>query len=1427
MSSIAQQRTGNSYPFCRLPSAFCLIFKLGLIRVLEVGGAIALTGCLTVAFSGNPAVAQITPDATLGTESSVLTPNVNIRGLPGDRIDGGAVRGANLFHSFQEFNVGDAQRVYFANPTGIENILSRITGNNLSNILGILGVDGGANLFLLNPNGIIFGAGAKLDISGSFFASTANSVIFNDGYQFSAKNPETPPLLTVNVPLGVQYGTNQPQTTITNSGNLAVGQNLTLDAGHLDLQGQIQAGNNLTLQAQDTVKIRDSVTHPFVAAAGGQLLVQGSQIVDIFALNHPNSGLYSGGDMVLRSPDAVMGDAHYWSGGNFRIEQLDGSLGNLESPNDPIIRASGDVNFASYTGASLHILAGGSVNIPGTITIDTTDTIGDTINPTTTPDLANVTLSDNTTPLTIDGSAQPTLDIRAGMNTALIGVPEITDDQPPFGVFVPRPNTNLPATSANITIGNIDVTAPNGLVLLTNQYQPNLALPGGNIQLGIINARSNTGNGGSVFIDSRNGITIGPGFISTRSFAGKSGDIAIIAQNAVYLGGNNAYITSATVQGGVSNAGNITINAGSLFVDGGSFINANTFGTGDAGNIDINVRDLVSLRQTNYGGNLTVIESKVASGAVGNGGNINIRAGSLLIEGAAGLQTHTQPNGRGNAGNVFVQVDDSVSFIDGGLIYSAVEPGGQGSAGTIEIFAPNAVTISGVNPESGFSSGLFTNTGVLTSGQAGSISVNTGVLRVQNGAVVDASTSNGSDGGNVTISANRLELTGGGQLLSVTRDGGNAGNVNLNIADTVTISGSDPNFLSRLTQFGRNVVTNEDAASGIYTDASVGSTGNSGNLSMSTRQLTVSDGGQILTSSFGTGDAGELSIAATDSINVVNPNSRIITSSFGSTGNGGKLSISTNQLNVSEAAEVSTNSFGAGKAGDLLINVTDLMNVSNQGLVSTGSSDSGNGGKLSISTRQLDVKDGGQITTASTGTGIAGDLSITATDSINIVNGSYLGASPLERGTAGNTLIETAKLSIRNGSAISSSTLGAGDAGDITIRAIDSIEVVNSSKLSADTLGSGNGGNLNIETNTLSIQDSEVSTGTLRGSSGQGGTLNLSADDTVEISGVGGLVTATLGQGKGGDIQLWANSLSLTNGGSITSLSDGQDKAGNITVNLRGNLRSSGGNISASSLSAGGGDINITADDTRLRGSSLISTSVFDSTGGGGNITINSTVFLAIEDSDILANAQAGPGGNITINSSAFIADLFSSGAAVAVGRNPGDFTQFRGNGRNDISVSLAASSRNNNRVNISADSGSGLDGTVSYFYIDPTRRVAPLPNNLVDASELIDRRCTPNSNAKESSFTITGRGGLPPSPNDPLTNQEVWVDWITSKDRAGNHKNSAATSANSTRSHSQQLVEAQGWVINDQGQVVLTAQALSVTPNRSELALPSCEQVE
>lgn len=154
-------------------------------------------------YSTSPLLAQIIPDQTLGNETSIVTPNMTIKDAPADLIEGGAIRENNLFHSFAEFNIPQGNNVYFAHPDGIANIITRVTGNNISEIFGILGVSGTANLFLLNPNGIVFGEDAILDINGSFFATTADSYIFENDFAYSATNSDIPPLLTINIPVGM------------------------------------------------------------------------------------------------------------------------------------------------------------------------------------------------------------------------------------------------------------------------------------------------------------------------------------------------------------------------------------------------------------------------------------------------------------------------------------------------------------------------------------------------------------------------------------------------------------------------------------------------------------------------------------------------------------------------------------------------------------------------------------------------------------------------------------------------------------------------------------------------------------------------------------------------------------------------------------------------------------------------------------------------------------------------------------------------------------------------------------------------------------------------------------------------------------------------------------------------------------------------
>ncbi|NJL48967.1 MAG: filamentous hemagglutinin N-terminal domain-containing protein [Leptolyngbyaceae cyanobacterium SM2_5_2] len=215
-----------------------------------------------------PAQAQLIPDTTLGPDASLVTPGVALPSGVAELIEGGAIRGGNLFHSFLEFNIDEGQRVYFANPAGIESILSRVTGGNPSNIFGTLGVEGAADLFLINPNGLVFGENATLDIQGSFYGSTAEAIPLGDGV-YSATAPEQSSLLTVDPSALFSSYLTDASGDIENRGQLAAGENLTLAADRLDLQGQVAAAGDLMLLG-NTVQIRDTTAVPFVGVCGGR-----------------------------------------------------------------------------------------------------------------------------------------------------------------------------------------------------------------------------------------------------------------------------------------------------------------------------------------------------------------------------------------------------------------------------------------------------------------------------------------------------------------------------------------------------------------------------------------------------------------------------------------------------------------------------------------------------------------------------------------------------------------------------------------------------------------------------------------------------------------------------------------------------------------------------------------------------------------------------------------------------------------------------------------------------------------------------------------------------------------------------------------------------------------------------------------------------
>lgn len=646
--------------------------------------------------------------------------------IPSEQIEGGAQRDSLLFHSFQEFNIDEGRGAYFFNPDDISTIFSRVTGGNASSLLGTLGVLGSADLVFLNPNGVLFGPNSQLDIEGSFTTTTANEIVFPSGEVFSAITPEVPSLIENNLiaPIGLVFE-GQTLAPIVSQGNLSTGQSLTLSAHTINAQGELSAGEDLTLQAEDTVRIRDSADEAFAAVSGNKLTITGQNQVDIFALNHPQSVLASGGDMTLRSANPVLGDAHYAVGGSFRIEDLTGTLAPLISEVDPIIATANDVELGGYTGASLHILAGGQVLVTGDIEITGPDATATSIGPNAPAPFneaifREITLSDGETTVSIDGSAQPTLDIRAGIDwETLLG--NAPGDTNLFTIGNPNPAFGTTATNADINLeGNIRISAPDGVVYLSNQYFPNLDLGSGEISSNDLNASSTLGKGGTVIIDSR-GSFISSGLTNSESTVDDAGDIMLAAQDSVSL--SNNILTSSTF--GAGQGGDINIVTDTLFVTGGFQVRADTSGTGDAGNITVVASELVSIEGRDSEGFPSALGSVVASGSNINGGNITIATNSLQL-------------------------------IEGGQIFTRYSGTDNGRAGDIIISADEQALLQGINDNNTFGTGISSRLGLAAFGAGGNIEINTAELSLTNTGQITTDTSGLGDAGDIKIIATGL-----------------------------------------------------------------------------------------------------------------------------------------------------------------------------------------------------------------------------------------------------------------------------------------------------------------------------------------------------------------------------------------------------------------------------------------------------------------------------------------------------------------------------------------------------------------------------------------------------------------------------------------------------------------------------------------------
>jgi filamentous hemagglutinin family protein len=1346
----------------------------------------------------SPAIAQITSDDSLPTN---VTRSGNLW-----EITGGTQAGSNLFHSFLEFSVPTDNTAYFNNPLAIENIFSRVTGGSVSEIDGLIRANSTANVFLLNPNGILFGPNARLEIGGSFTASTGDRIVFADGTQFSATDTTSQPLLTISTPLGVQYGT-KPSGAITNAGNLAVQskQNLTLFGTTVTSTGQLIAPGGIVQVLGNRIGFFNNTLIDVSSPGGGGTVLIGGDYQGKGTV--PNARRTFVGRNATINADAIDngdgGKVIVWSDENTQFYGNISAHGGANAGNGGFVEVSGR-QFLDYQGL---VDTRAPFGTTGTLLLDPTNievvaSVGETNNLADVDEFIDPDL----------GTPGDTRINAAAINSATANVILQATNNITFStaINIATPGVGLTAQAGN----NISVNLPAG-----NRFETR----GGTIQL-------IAGNNITVNTSVSDWINPGGGNLQLIAGAGNgaTGSIAIGGNLISFIGNGN---TSLTARGDISitgrsqirsNLGDVSLNAGgNLSIAGISSIDSGRdLFLRAAGTILIDNSKVSAERVSpnSIGSNVTVDAARLrllnggqlTSDGVfnGNGGIVTIRVPEIEMDGT-GISGNSQISAsairvlgstpRGDAGKIDIQTEQ-LTARNGAQIGAVTY--GSGNAGEITVRANN-IELIGVASGDTEASGFLANNQPGSTGGNGRIAINTGRLLARDGATVSVSGFNNQTSGEINIQASEISLIGNAPSLGCYGSYGCGGVIARNLEGT----------------------------------------GNAGAITINTNQLLVQDGALIDVRA-AVGNGGNLNIRATDSMTV---NDRGIVSAVSiGTGAGGNIALDTKNLLLQNNSIVNTGSNNQGNAGSVTVHNSELVTVSNRSAIGSISYGAGAGGNLDIETETLTISGNSGVITSSASQGNAGNLTVKAVNSVNVTDGGILSTGTVGTGAGGNLSIETKNLNILTSGKVFTSSLDANTFDysnlDPNIYPPAALELIRNSVNAAaqGNFTQGNSGNLKVTaTDSVNLATNGILSTQSRGKASAGNLAVSTGRLTLENA---GMISATsFGDGFGGNIQLQVNSLSLTSDGRISSRSQGANRAGNISINVRDDLQSNRGDILATAVQSGGGDIAITAKDIRLRNSSLISSSVFDSTGGGGNIMINCETLLAIEDTDILANADAGPGGNIRIISPAFLVDLFRSNRAVAVGRNPGDLSQFRGNSRVDISDNFGRLPHNqsdiisnafstlfdNDRVDISAASQSGSSGTVTIPDVEPFRRLAPLPNGFVDASNQIDQTCTPAGAEKreKNRFIIIGRGGLPPNPNEPLQGESVITNWVTLDPQEETQSQNTTSGDRATSVlKTPTLVEAQGWVYGSKGEVILTAQSPTVTPHSvSQMPTASC----
>ncbi len=1082
----------------------------------------------------NPATAQITPDGTTSTTVDVSGNDFTIE--QGDRA------GGNLFHSFSDFSVSNGGSAFFNNAADIVNIFSRVTGGNISNIDGLLGANGTANLFLINPAGIIFGEGARLDLGGSFYGSTADSIVFSDG-EFSATDLDNPPLLTINAPIGLNFRDNPGDITVRGDGQ---GARTTTDL--IDTENALRVNESSTLGLVGGDLSLEGAT---LKTPGGRIelgSVAGNEQVSFTPIDEGLSLGYEGvenfGDIQLSQTATV--DASGSVAGNIRV------WGNN------ITLIEGSQIEVSTVGTSLTDLTPGIVelNATNTITIDGEN-----------PETAIFS--------GVFGQVAPDA-VGDGGNIAITtGTLNLTN-----GGFVDN------STFSQGNAGSVNITASDTITIDGENSQGGTSAVSSDVSEAI-------GDGGEITITTGNLNLTNGGVISSSTFSqGNAGSVNITASDTITIDGENSQGGTSAVFSRVfpsividdagniisrtetiGEGGSITITTSNLNLTNGGLVDTSTGSQGNAGSINITASDTITIDGETSQGSPSIVFSGVDPEAIGDGGEITITTGNLNL--TNGGQVSTSIFGQGNGGSINITASDNIT-IDGvdsqGVpsgVFSRVETVGNG--GEIVITTDNLnLSTGGEVSTSTFGQG---NAGLINITASDTITID-GVSSINSGVAPEAI----GDSGSITITTGNLNLTNGGFVDTTTLGQGNAGSISITANDTITIDGVDSQGLS----------------GGVFSDVNSEAIGNAGEITIKTGNLNLTNGGVVSTDTLGQGNAGSINITASDTITI--DNSSVFSDvNSEAVGDGGEIAITTGNLNLTNGGVISASTFSQGNAGSVNITASDTITIdgeTSQGSTSVVASSVaeaiGDGGEITITTSNLNLTNGGAITSATTGEGNAGSINITASDTITIDGESseasrsgVFSSTSISNGNGGDINLFAEDITIDDGGTIEAGNIdssgffepGTGQPGNINIRA-NSLSLTNEARIDTATQSeTGDTANINLQlTEDLTLKDNSfISARALEDA--DGGNLNINARFILGFpsKGSGNDLIATAERGIGGNITINARQLfNLQEGRAI-------DSNGNFIANNRND-------IDASSQAEGlDGTISISNPDANIR----------------------------------------------------------------------------------------------------------------------------------------------------------------------------------------------------------------------------------------------------